>query len=73
MGILAYTRAHEKTRNTWNIVSVQIFNVRIDSPFLLPVRGRCLMKMLPVLDESNGNREETTQHGSETGTNRSSA
>jgi hypothetical protein len=27
MGILACTRAHEKTRNTWNIVSVQIFNV----------------------------------------------
>lgn len=22
--------------------------MRIDSPFLLPVRGRCLMKMLPV-------------------------
>jgi DNA-binding winged helix-turn-helix (wHTH) protein len=44
---------------------------RIDSPILLPVRGRCLTKMLPVSKRWDGNNEEATEHGSETGADRS--
>ena len=44
---------------------------RIDSPVLLPVRGRCLTKMLPIPKGWAGN-EEATEHGSKAGTDRSS-
>jgi hypothetical protein len=32
------------------MIGVKYFLVRIDSPDLLPVKGRCLTKMLPVND-----------------------
>jgi hypothetical protein len=40
---------------------------RVDSPDLLPARGRCLTKMLLVPEIWNGNNEGAIEHGSEAG------
>jgi hypothetical protein len=63
---------HLKSRCSATIRTPGRVASRIDSPVLLPVKGRCLIKMLPVSKEWSGINEEAAQYGSEAGTNRSS-